>query len=98
MFRFVDWLLGFAPWGRWSQCERAIEFDYVSAFGRRAHHPIYVNWLVERVIGPSMIKGVYPGGGDREYAFLVARMERIRDMETGRMLKRHRFTEWVRRR
>ena len=95
MFHFVGWLLGFAPWGKWSECDRSIEFDYVSFSGRRAHHPIYVHWLVERIIGPTMIKGVYPGGGDHEYAFLISRMQRIRDMETNRLVKPHRFTEWL---
>jgi hypothetical protein len=97
VFRFLRWLLGFAPWGNRFECDRAIEFECVNIAGESRHHPIRVQQLIERLIGPSTITGVYPGG-DHEYTFLVSRMERIRDMQTGRFVRRCRFAQWLKRR
>ena len=69
MFHFLRWLLGFAPWGKHYECDRGIDFDYVNISGERRHHAICVHLLIERFLGPAMIKGIYPDGSDHEYAY-----------------------------
>jgi hypothetical protein len=81
MINVLRVLFGFAPWGTVIKCDKTIAFRYTNWRGDSRFHHGTVHELVERLVGPDIIRLTYPHGDGQMYTFIIAHMRDVVDFK-----------------